>query len=132
MKALDEITEVLHAVNSAWQNPDEKPIGKRIRKYFAKDAVIVGPSLERVARGRKAVTESYDAFVRGARILHAALGAPEIDIGRDVAVATLEWEMTYEFQESETTERGHDVYVLRRQRGRWLIWWRQIVAFPGS
>jgi len=86
--------------------------------------------LARLARGGDAISQTYEDFVTGAKILRAELKDPEIDVIADVAVATFEWRMRYEFQGAEFSEIGHDVYVFGRQGGRWLISWRKVESRP--
>jgi Domain of unknown function (DUF4440) len=89
--------------------------------------VFVGPDLTRVARGADAAASSYDAFVSSATILDASVGETQVDEFGALAVATLTWSITYIYEGTESTEHGHDLYVLRREGDDWKICWRQIV-----
>ncbi len=127
-----QIREILRAVNDAWRTAPPGEVAARVREYFADDAAIVGPDLARVARGGDAVAKSYDDFVSSARVLWAELDEPAIDVAGEVAAATLTWRMRYAYQGVESSEAGHDVYVLGRRDGRWLIVWRKLESHPAE
>ncbi len=120
------VTKLVKALNLAWRS-GEADVAARVAPFFTSDAVIVGPDLRRVARGRDAVAASYAEFLAAATVLEYEQDAPEVDLAGDVAVATLGWTMTYEHQGGRSTERGHDVYVLAR-RPQWQIVWRYVAA----
>jgi ketosteroid isomerase-like protein len=120
------IRAVLNAVNDAWQTYPAGDIAACIREHFAADAVIVGPDLARVGRGRDAIAQSYADFAGSATIRSVELEDPEIDVIADVAAATLKWRLRYEYAGAEFSEAGRDVYVFGRLRGRWLIAWRKL------
>jgi ketosteroid isomerase-like protein len=120
------IAELVNALNLAWRS-GAADVAARIAPFFADDAVIVGPDLRRAARGRAAVAASYAEFLASATVVDYAEDSPEIDLAGDVAVATLGWTMTYEYQGGRSTERGHDIYVFAR-RPEWRIVWRYVAA----
>jgi ketosteroid isomerase-like protein len=119
-------------LNFVWLNREPGTIATAVREFFTGDVVVVGPNLERVAAGCDAVARSYDDFASNARILDAEFGEPVADEFAAIAVATMPWTMTYEYGGMRVTERGHEVYVLRREGFDWKICWRQIVSYPTS
>jgi uncharacterized protein (TIGR02246 family) len=126
----ERVAGILAAINDAWRTGPPHQVAAAIRPYFSDDAVIVAPNLARVARGGDAVAASYQEFVETTRVLRAMLGTPEIDVLGDVAVATVTWHMLYVFDGTETVDTGHDVYVLRRREGGWLVCWREVLSSP--
>jgi ketosteroid isomerase-like protein len=124
--------EIVKKLNSTWLRSEPGTIAPAVRDLFTEDAVVVGPNLQRVAAGGDATARSYDDFVSSAHILDANVDDPIVDAFADVAVATVTWSMTYEYQAVQATEHGHEIYVLRREDGAWKICWRQIVSYPAS
>jgi ketosteroid isomerase-like protein len=119
---------VLKEINRIWQETAPDEIANLIAPYFTHDAVVVAPSLARVARGREAVAASYADFARGANVLEVRIDEPQVDYCGDVAVATMPWQMQYEFGGGRSSERGYDTYVFRREAGQWRIFWRSMVS----
>ena len=119
---------VLAEINRIWRESAPETIAELVAPHFSEDAIVVAPSLARVARGRAEVAASYGDFVRSARLLEISIDEPEIDTHGDVAVATMPWRMRYEFGERTSTECGFDTYVFRRAGDRWEICWRSTVS----
>jgi ketosteroid isomerase-like protein len=119
---------VLDEINRIWQTADHDDITKLIAPHFTDDAVLVAPSLARVARGPGAAAGSYADFARTAKIVDVQIEDPQVDLCGDVAVATMRWSMQYEFGGRRGRERGYDTYVFRRDVGRWQICWRSMVS----
>jgi ketosteroid isomerase-like protein len=119
------VRAVIKAI-SAWQTGPAGAIAADIRPHLAEDAVVVGPDLRRLVRGRDAVARSYEEFAASAKIITSALDDPQIDISADVAVATMTWRMRYAYEGTETAEAGVDTYVLSRRGGCWLVVWRRL------
>jgi uncharacterized protein (TIGR02246 family) len=120
------IRAVITSICNAWQTGPPGSIAGGIRAHFAADAVIVGPDLTRVARGRDAVAQSYADFAASATIVESSLDDPEIDVSSDVAVATMTWRMRYTYEGAQMREGGVDTYVFARRDGRWLVVWRRL------
>lgn len=127
MPSLDPAA-VLAEINRIWQSATPTEIAQLVAPYFSDDAVVVAPSLARVARGRAAVAASYADFARTAKILEIRIEEPQLDFFGEVAVATMPWQMCYEFGDRRNSERGCDTYVFRRESGDWRICWRSMVS----
>lgn len=119
---------VLAEINRIWRDSAPETIAELIAPHFTEDAIVVAPSLARVARGREQVAASYGDFVRTASLLEVSIDEPEVDTYGDVAVATMPWRMRYEFGGRTGTERGFDTYVFRRDDDRWRVCWRSTVS----
>ncbi len=127
MPSLDPVG-VLAEVNRIWREVEPEAIAELVAPHFTEDAIVVAPSLARVARGRAAVAASYGDFIRSATVLEVSIDDPEVDTYGDVAVATMPWRMRYEFGGRSGSERGFDTYVFRREGERWQICWRSTVS----
>jgi hypothetical protein len=57
---------------------------------------------------------------------------PIIDRFDRLAIATLNWSVTYEFRGTQSAEAGHDVYVLRCDGEFWRIYWREVATRPSA
>jgi ketosteroid isomerase-like protein len=123
-----EPAAVLQEINRIWQMAQPNAIAELIAPYFTDDAVVVAPNLARVAGGRAAVAASYAEFAASAKLLEVHIEEPEVDFFGDVAVATMPWRMSYEFEGRRSSERGSDTYVFRLDDGRWQICWRSMVS----
>ena len=119
---------VLAEINRIWRESAPEAIADLVAPHFCEDAVVVAPSLARVARGRAEVAASYGDFVRTAKLLEIGIDEPEVDTYGDLAVATMSWRMRYEFGERTSTERGFDTYVFRCENDCWRICWRSTVS----
>lgn len=129
---VDDIRAALHAIETAWRDAHPATVAEALSEYFAADAVLMGPDLTRVARGRDAIAQSFGEFARAAIVTSITAADPEIDVSIDVAVATRKWELRYIYADVESFERFHDTYVFARRDGRWLIVWRAIAAQPAA
>ncbi len=127
MPSLDP-SGVLAEVNRIWREAEPQAIAELVAPHFTHDAVVVAPSLARVARGRAEVAASYGDFIRTATLLEVSIDEPDVDTYDDVAIATMPWRMRYEFGGRSSTERGFDTYVFRREGDRWQICWRSTVS----
>lgn len=119
---------VLAEINRIWRESTPDAIAELIAPHFTEAAIVVAPSLARVARGRAQVAASYGDFVRAATLLEVSIDEPEVDTYGDVAIATMPWRMRYEFGGRAGNERGFDTYVFRREGDCWQICWRSTVS----
>jgi ketosteroid isomerase-like protein len=119
---------VLAEINRIWREAAADEIAELVAPHFTEDAIVVAPSLARVARGRAAVAASYGDFVRSATVLEVTIDEPQIDSSGNVAIATMPWRMRYEFGGRRSTERGFDTYVFRREGDAWQICWRLMIS----
>jgi uncharacterized protein (TIGR02246 family) len=124
------IRKALEGLNAAWQTASHDEVAAKVASYFSEGAVVVGPGLARLARGREEISRSYQEFLTNAVVLSVDLEAPDIDLCGDVAVATLKWRMRYRFNEAESSETGYDIYVFAREAGGWTIVWRKLESYP--
>lgn len=132
MDARTRIRLTLEALNDVWQSTPPAEVAEKVAPFFSGDAVVVGPGLARLARGRDEIARSYADFTANATLLEVALEPPEVDVSERVAVATLKWKMRYRYHDAETSLTGYDVYVLVPEGERWLIVWRKLESYPAA
>ncbi len=121
---------VLVNLTAAWLSADPERIVREVADMYVDDAVIALADGTRAARGRDAIVNSYLAFARDATMLDVKVGEPVIDRFDTVAVATLQWSMTFEIGGTRSQQSGHDIYVLRSDGPIWRIYWREVVTEP--
>jgi uncharacterized protein (TIGR02246 family) len=122
------IRAVLASLTKAWRTgrtPD-------IRALLHPAVVFVLPGFSGRAEGPTACIATYDEFLSSALVLRYEEETPSVDVFGDTAVATFRWEMAWETGGQRSEEAGHDVYVLVRTEGRWLIAWRTLISAPSS
>lgn len=114
-----EVWQTIRRINKAWVSgrTDE------LREMLHHSMVIVLPGSKPV-RGLAACIDSYRDFTVEANVLRFEELASAVDVFGDTAVATYDFEITYELGGTWTTERGHEVFVLTREGGRWWAVWR--------
>jgi len=119
-----QIRAVLAGLTAAWRKGRTKDIAEMLHP----SVVFIRPGFSGRAEGRAACVATYDEFLKVALVLRFEESEPAIDVWNDAAVATVRWEMAWEVGGQRSEESGHDVYVLVREGGRWLIAWRTLVA----
>jgi uncharacterized protein (TIGR02246 family) len=120
------IRAVLAALTKAWRTGRTQDIAALLHPAV----VFVLPDFKGRAEGPKACVATFEEFLSAALVLRYEEEAPRVDVFGDTAVATFQWEMAWEMGGQRSEDRGHDIYVLVRTEGRWLIAWRTLVAAP--
>jgi hypothetical protein len=118
-----EVWKFVQDLNRTWSGGQPE----KLDSFFARDCVIVQPGFEGRATGRAACVESYVDFCAHANILGFQERAPDIDIFGDTAVVSYTFDISYELEGRRYREQGRDLFVLRRERGRWRAVWRTLL-----
>jgi hypothetical protein len=121
-----QVRAALAGLTAAWRKGKTASIGAMLHP----SVVFVHPGFAGRAEGRTACVATYDEFLRASIVLRYEEKEPSIDVFGDTAVATLRWEMAWEMGGQRSDDAGHDVYVLVRDGGRWLIAWRTLISAP--
>jgi uncharacterized protein (TIGR02246 family) len=122
------IRAVLAALTKAWRTGRTQDIAALLHPAV----VFVLPDFKGRVEGPKACVATFEEFLSAALVLRYEEEAPTVDVFGDTAVATFRWEMAWEMGGQRSEDKGHDVYVLLRTEGRWLIAWRTLVAVAPS
>jgi len=120
---MDQVRETLNAINRAWRQQDFSAM----EALFDKDVVMKGPGMKEFGRGREAVIQSYVQFMAQSRVVEYEESNQAIDVWGDVAAATYDWAMTYEQKGRTSSDKGHDMFVFRRQSTGWVAVLRLIL-----
>jgi hypothetical protein len=112
-----DIRQLLSKLTEAWL----KGHFEELAECFHEAAVIRGPALQELARGKEACVRSYEDFNREATVEEFQEPAPEIDIWGNTAAAVAPWTISYAMKGESFRESGKDLYLLVREGGQWLI-----------
>jgi len=119
----EEIRLLLGKINAAWTggNPEE------LAEYFHDDMVISGPGFREAGRGREACVASYRSFTASSRILTFEETDHKIEVWGGVALVSYRYSIDYEFDGEAHRDAGYDVFLFKREGGRWLAVWRALL-----
>ncbi len=123
MPDAESIRAVLSALTAAWRSGRTVDVGVLLHP----SVVFVRPGFTERAEGRAACVATYEEFLSAALVLRYEETEPSVDVFGDTAVASFHWEMDWEMGGQRSEEAGHDLYVLVRTEGRWLIAWRTLL-----
>ena len=118
----EAIRDIVRRINSLWRSKQYDEIGG----LLSEDAVIAPPGFDGRIRGREAFVQSYRDFDLAAKTLEFTPGDPEIDVAGNVAVAACPFFIAYEVEGATYRENGHDMLVLSKSSGQWLVVWRTV------
>ncbi len=127
MNGSNEIRKLLGEINDAWTSGHAEELPAALDRCFHERIVFRGPDLRELARGKQACIRSYEDFVRNAKVLGWEFSDPLINMCGDTAVATYDWNVSYEMNGHEQRESGHDLFVFSRESGQWLAVWRAVL-----
>ena len=128
----DAVADAFRRINDAWT--DGAP--ERMAEMLDERIVMVQPGFAVRVDGRDAAIASFRDFMESAAVHEYAETDLVIHVAGATAVVTCLWEMDWEYGPDERAaadpsarrrERGHDVYVFTRERGRWRAVWRVLI-----
>jgi ketosteroid isomerase-like protein len=122
------IRKIVKDMNLAWREGRFE----ELRSYFHPAAAIVIPWSGARCEGRDRCVQSYADFMKTAKITRYSETDAVVDVVGDTAVATFEWTVQWTVPSGPQQETGHDVLVLTRQAGKWLVVWRTQVSRPSK
>lgn len=114
------IRELVTKLTKAWREGSFAELAE----LFHPDAVIVAPGMRERSDGRKECVESYRKFTASAKVLSYIESDLSIDVWGDSAMAAYHFDMEWDAAGARSRESGHDVLMLVREHGKWLIAWR--------
>jgi hypothetical protein len=122
------IRRLIRRINNAWLTRHTDELAECLHPAM----VIAAPGLQGRVEGREACIKSYDDFMGAAVVDEYRESEPTVDVCGDTAVATFGWEMAWTMNGRSHREKGHDLFVLARQDGRWWAVWRTMLAAPSQ
>jgi Domain of unknown function (DUF4440) len=118
--------EVLTALNRAWREGRME----ELRSVFHPDAVIVGPDLTPVGRGRDACIASYAQFMARATVHQFDETQVRIHVYDNAAVVGYDYRIRYDLDDVAYDERGREAILLVWQDESWQVAWRLVLPPP--
>ncbi|MFN2519708.1 MAG: DUF4440 domain-containing protein [Candidatus Limnocylindria bacterium] len=119
----DDVAAALRRINDAWIEGEPERMAEDLHVLV----VMVQPGFADRIEGREAAIASFREFIDGSLVHEYAESDPVIDLTGSTAVATCRWDIEWSADDRRQPERGRDVYVFAKDRGRWRAVWRVIV-----
>ncbi len=115
--------QAVHQINRTWveDRPDE------MAPLLHADVVMVAPAFSSRSQGRQAAVDGYREFCDAVEIHGYAETEPQVHITGDVAVVSYRFTIEYAMEGDRHVDRGHDLFVLDRERDGWLAVWRMLI-----
>ncbi|MBV6521290.1 MAG: hypothetical protein MNPFHGCM_01424 [Gemmatimonadaceae bacterium] len=130
-----EVHETIRQINSLWLGGRVS----RLNEYLLSDVVMIAPAFQERLEGIRAAIESFQAFVRNARVHAFHETDMQIDVWENAAMATFRFDMTYEFDGTVYDDAGRELWLFARVDRRWRLAWRHqiplsrtVVASPAA
>ena len=118
-----EVAATIDRINRAWR--EHRP-GDLV-PLFHPALTMAFPGFAGRAQGRDANIAGFEDFCAHAVVHEYREDGHQVDVIADTAVATFTFEMVYQREEERTRATGRDLWVFRRQDGRWLAVWRTML-----
>lgn len=119
----DEVAAAFRRLNDAWTAGEPE----RMAEDLDQAVVMLQPGFADRVVGREAAIASFREFLHSSVVHEYAESDLVIDLAGSTAVVTCGWEIEWSSDDRRRRERGHDVYIFARDRGRWRAVWRVIV-----
>lgn len=124
--ALDSVWRIVQAMNHTWVSGDADALGR----YFHPDMIIVATGMR--LEGREACVESYREFCASTTIKWFSTSNPSVSVFGETAVATYEFDLTYEWDGQTIRDKGKEIFVLLQQNDSWQAVWRTVIPAPDA
>lgn len=118
-----EAWRTVRRVNEAWLQGRVE----RMRDVLHERIVAHRPGFTVCDVGRDACIRGYAEFASRAAITSFTVSDVAVDVFGDLAVATYRFAIAYELGGERVDATGHDIFVLQRDEGSWLVVWRSLV-----
>jgi hypothetical protein len=125
-EAKSEILRLLAGITEAWRSGNVE----RLEKYFDDEIVLTHPDFVKSEDGRRMSVESYREFCSRVMIRKYIESDHTIRVWGDTAVAHYRFEMEYAAGGDDVLDKGHDLLVFARRKGKWLAVWRTMIPLP--
>ena len=119
----NEIRQTVKGINEASRKGDIKAL----KRFCHKHVVIVPPGFIQRAEGRNRYLKSVEDFCDTGSVLEYEELSIKIDVFGDVAIVYYRYETKWEMDGNTFNEKGNDVMVLSRNKGKWLLIWRTLI-----
>ena len=114
------VKQLVRDMNAAWIEGRVEELGR----FFAPDVVFVAPDGNNRITGREAAVESFRQYTEQAVTHRFDEVDLQVDVTGAIAVASLRFNVRYEFAGAMYEETGRDILVLASPETGWHIAWR--------
>jgi ketosteroid isomerase-like protein len=118
-----EVHDAIRQINALWLGGRVA----RLNEHLLNDVVMIAPGFEARFQGLRAVIDSFQTFIRNARVHAFRESEMQIDVWEDTAMATYRFDMTYEYDGTTYDEAGREMWLFVRSDRRWRLAWRHQV-----
>ncbi len=115
-----EVHDAIRQINALWLGGRVA----RLNEYLLTDVVMIAPGFQARLEGVRAVVDSFQTFIRNARVHAFRESEMHIDVWEESAMATFRFDMTYEYDGTTYDEAGREIWLFTRVDRRWRLAWR--------
>jgi ketosteroid isomerase-like protein len=115
-----EVQEAVRQINALWL------AGRvaRLADHVIENVVIVAPDFDARVQGARALVDSFQTFVRNAKVHSFRESELTVDVFGESAMATYRFDMSYDFGGVTYDETGREFWMFVRVDKRWRLAWR--------
>jgi ketosteroid isomerase-like protein len=116
------IKRIIKDANKAWSsgNPENLSL------YFHDQIIIISPDLKILGSGKGPCIQSYIDFLNRASDICFQAEDPDVFVFNRSAVVFYTYDISWKMDGQQFREKGKEIYVLNKQKDKWLIVMRQI------
>lgn len=122
----DEVVAFIKSLNECWTKGNVD----RLKDYFHKDMVAVGPCDRNFLEGGETCFSSWKKFTETSRVSRWEEQDIKVRLYGDTAIVTYYYDMSFEKDGQNIDTGGRDMYVLHRENGRWWVVADQFSSYP--
>jgi hypothetical protein len=115
-----EVHEAIRQINTLWLSGRVARLGE----FLMSDVVMIAPAFQARLEGVRAVIDSFQAFIRNARVHSFRDSEMQIDVWEETAMASYRFDMRYEYDGVTYDEAGRELWLFVRVDKRWRLSWR--------
>lgn len=123
-----EIRLLIQHINNCWR--ENRPDG--LSDYFHEDVVFNAPDFKHQVTGKENCIRTYIDFMNQSSVSEYAESNFNVRLFDKTAIATYDFEMTYQQQGKTYHERGTDILVFEQEGQSWKVIWRALSNLSNS
>ena len=118
-----EVHATLASINAAWREGHPSSM----RESLHPEIIMAMPGFKEFVHGRELLIDSFEEFLKNAKILEYQESEEHIDVIESCAIVTFHFRMLYERPAYRELSQGRDMWVFRLERDRWIAVWRAMI-----
>lgn len=117
------LQKIVKAINNAWN----KNRLEELEEYFHENMIIADSNFNKLAKNKKECIASYQSFINQAKILGYTEREIDVEIIGETAIVNYIFNISWEVNNSISSEEGRDVFVVEYSNGKWLAVFRTLL-----